>query len=175
MTMATDDEAFPLWTFSLDRYGRDGVAETCLWMQQRFGVDVNIVLASLHAGNQGKQLSKAALLEIVEKAPGEWHREVVMPLRLARIFIKSQFYGEDAGPIIAFRTKLKELELAAERWEQRLIARQVDSVPIVTGGRNVARRSIALDNLGRYLFLVGVEFDGEVEERAIWLVHACVS
>lgn len=173
MTMAPDDEAFPLWTFSLDRYGRDGVAETCLWLQGRLGVDVNIVLASLHAGEQGKRLSKAVLRAIVEGGPGEWHREVVMPLRRARTFTKSKVAGDDAGAIAAFRIKVKQLELAAEKWEQRLIERDLDGV--ATDGPGEARPAIALENLAQYLSLVGAAFEGDVEERARGLVRACVS
>lgn len=173
MTTATDDDTFPLWTFSLDRYGRDGVAETCLWLQQRLGVDVNIVLASLHAGDQGKRLSKAVLRAIVEGDPGEWHREVVVPLRRARMFTKSQVAGADAGWIAAFRSEVKQLELAAEKREQRLIERHLDGV--AGGAPGEARSAIALENLARYLSLVGAAFEGEVAERARGLVHACVS
>lgn len=173
MTTATDDDTFPLWTFSLDRYGRDGVAETCLWLQQRLGVDVNIVLASLHAGDQGKRLSKAVLRAIVEGGPGEWHREVVVPLRRARMFTKSQVAGADAGSIDAFRSEVKQLELAAEKREQRLIERHLEGVAV--GAPGEARSAIALENLGRYLSLAGAEFEGEVAERARGLVHACVS
>jgi uncharacterized protein (TIGR02444 family) len=173
MATATDDEAFPLWTFSLDRYGRDGVAETCLWLQQRLGVDVNVVLASLHAGNQGKRLSGAVLRAIVQEGPGEWHREVVVPLRRARTFAKSQLDGEDTGSIDAFRSKVKQLELAAEKWEQRLIERHL--VGVATDGPDDTRSAIALENVKQYLSLVGAEFEGEVAERARRLVHACVS
>ena len=175
MTTATDDEASSLWTFSLDRYGRDGVAETCLWMQERLGVDVNIVLACLHAGDQRMCISKALLRAIAEGGPGEWHREVVVPLRRARVFAKWRRDGEDAGPIAAFRSKVKELELVAEKWEQRLIERHLDRVAIDTGAQDEARPAIALGNLVHYLSLVGAEFEGEVEERATRLVRACVS
>ncbi|MBO6720172.1 MAG: TIGR02444 family protein [Rhizobiaceae bacterium] len=173
MTAATDDDTFPLWTFSLDRYGRDGVAETCLWLQQRLGADVNIVLASLYAGDQGKGLSKVELRAIVEGGPGEWHREVVVPLRQARVFTKSQVSGADAGSIATFRSEVKQMELAAEKWEQRLIERHLDGV--AAGASDEAPSAIALENLAQYLSLVGTVFEGEVAERARDLVHACVS
>ena len=172
--VTTEDEAFSLWTFSLDRYGRNGVAETCLWLQQRFGVDVSIVLASLHAGNQGKRLPKAVLRAISEEGPGELHREVVVPLRLARTFIKSQLHGEDTGSIAAFRTRVKQLELDAEKLEQRLIEQYLDGVAMGSDGPDTAPASIALENLRDYLSVVGAEYEGEVAERAKRLVEACV-
>ncbi len=147
--------------------------EICLWLQGRLGVDVNIVLASLHAGDQGKRLSKAMLRAMVEGGPGEWHREVVVPLRRARSFAKSQVTISDAGSIAAFRAEVNQLEVAAEKWEQRLIERYLDGV--VPGAPGEARSAIALENLGQYLSLVGAAFEGEVAERATRLVHVCVS
>jgi uncharacterized protein (TIGR02444 family) len=169
-----EDEDFALWTFSLDRYGRHGVAETCLWMQQRLGVDVNIVLASLYADTQGKRLPKAVLRLISEEGPGEWHREVVVPLRLARTFLKSQLHGEDAGSIAAFRTRVKQLELDAEKLEQRLIEQYLDNVATEPDQAHTAPAAIALENLRDYLSVVGAEYEGEVAERAKRLVEACI-
>ena len=40
----------PLWAFSLAVYGGDGVAEECLDLQERLGLDVNILLFAAFLG-----------------------------------------------------------------------------------------------------------------------------
>jgi len=41
------------WRFSLDAYGRPGVAAACLDLQDRHGCDVNLILYALWLGRAG--------------------------------------------------------------------------------------------------------------------------
>jgi len=113
-----DGAAF--WQFSLTVYVRPGVAEACIGLQDRKGLDVNLLLFCCWAGSRGRSLS-AAEIEMLCSAVGAWHREVVRPLRSVRRWLKGRedLAAAEAG---ALRADIKAKELEAERIEQRLLA-----------------------------------------------------
>lgn len=110
----------PFWDFSLTIYPRPGVAEACLALQERHGLDVNLLLFCCWAGARGRALTGAELARLVAAAR-PWQEGVVKPLRAARRWLKTQATapGELAGPL---RGRIKEQELAAERIEQQVLA-----------------------------------------------------
>ncbi|MEQ8935230.1 MAG: TIGR02444 family protein, partial [Amphiplicatus sp.] len=115
----TDD--FPFWTFSLAVYGRGGVPEACLALQEAYGIDVNLLLFCCWAGAGGTALDEAAMKRCADAA-GAWHGEIVRGLRTVRQRLKGGFgsvRGEDAE---ALRRKILGLELEAEKIEQGLLA-----------------------------------------------------
>lgn len=87
----------------------------CLELQERRGLDVNVLLFAAWAGAAcGVRLSAAGLAR-ADAAVASWRAEVVHPLRAVRRRVK----GEDA----ALYERLKDAELAAERMQQdRLFA-----------------------------------------------------
>jgi TIGR02444 family protein len=105
----------PFWDFSLTVYARPGVPAACLDLQDRRGLDVNVLLFAAWAGMAcGVRLSAEELAR-VDSAVEPWRGEVVRPLRAVRRRVK----GEDA----ALYEQLKAAELAAERIQQdRLFA-----------------------------------------------------
>jgi uncharacterized protein (TIGR02444 family) len=122
MTTAHDGVGLdnPFWSFSLDRYGRDGVAPLCLQMQREFDADVNLLLFGLWLG-----LEKHLLLE-VDKAEGilrhisDWRDQVVRPLRKARTQMKS-LTSLDMIAQNSLREAIKTAELRAEQIEQAML------------------------------------------------------
>ncbi|WP_042695500.1 TIGR02444 family protein [Azospirillum sp. B506] len=107
--------ANPFWDFSLAVYGRPGVPACCLALQDRRGVDVNVLLFAAWAGlDCGIGLSADELLRIDGTVAG-WREEVVRPLRALRRRAKAE---DDA-----FYRRMKAAELEAERVQQdRLFA-----------------------------------------------------
>jgi uncharacterized protein (TIGR02444 family) len=113
-------EGSPFWIFSLRTYSRPGVSEACLELQERSGVDVNVLLFLLWLAAQGRRADcneVAAIIAAVE----DWRREVVTPLRRARRAAKEAPEGFDAHSAAALRTLLKRVELEAERLEQEAL------------------------------------------------------
>ncbi|MCW2236253.1 TIGR02444 family protein [Azospirillum canadense] len=105
----------PLWDFSLAVYARPGVPAACLDLQDRRGLDVNVLLLAAWAGLAcGVRLSADELARI-DATIAPWRAEVIQPLRAVRRRVK----GEDQ----ALYERLKAAELAAERIQQdRLFA-----------------------------------------------------
>jgi uncharacterized protein (TIGR02444 family) len=113
MTMTKADDSpdragGAFWRFSLDVYGRPGVASACLDLQDRYGCDVNLVLFALWVGASGRgRLTEADLGEL-EGATASWRRLVIEPLRALRRRVKHE---ADSAALYA---ALKAAELEAE-------------------------------------------------------------
>ncbi len=126
----TQTEAFsaadktPFWLFSGGVYGRPGVAEACLDLQDHHGLDVNLLLFCAWAGTRGRRLDNADL-GLLRSASRPWQDEVVAPLRAARRWLKQQVaVPEDIGE--AFREEVKGLELQAEMLEQLVLYQELE-------------------------------------------------
>jgi uncharacterized protein (TIGR02444 family) len=117
-------EKTPFWQFSGLVYGRPGVAEACVDLQDRHGLDVNLLLFCAWAGAQGRRLDRGDL-GLLRGASRPWHDAVVAPLRSARRWLKRQTaVPEDLGE--SFRDKVKSLELQAEMLEQLVLYQEID-------------------------------------------------
>lgn len=122
MTSPVEMES-PLWRFSLAVYRGAGVQEECLDVQERFGVDVNLLMLCAYVGAvEGAVLSTTDVADALE-ASGAWHADVVRTLRQVRRTLKP--WGTGQGPfantVEALRTKVKGAELEAEQIEQAMM------------------------------------------------------
>ena len=110
------------WAFSLAVYGDAAVRRECLDLQDRYSVNVNLLLLCAFVGAvHAKVLSLADIREAEEVVRG-WHSQVVERLRSARRAIKS--FGDDATTPIGLSGiygGTKEQELEAERLEQLML------------------------------------------------------
>jgi uncharacterized protein (TIGR02444 family) len=111
----------PFWTFSLGYYRGAGVSEACLELQDNCGVDVNVVLFLLWQASQRRRLAAADVKALADKV-WPWQVEVIGPIRALRRRLKSNAPLLDKGPAELFRTKIKAIELEAERLQQDAMA-----------------------------------------------------
>lgn len=127
----------PFWTFSLAVYARPGVPPACLALQDRRGIDVNLLLFAAWAGIGCGVALTAERLAALDAAVAGWRRDMVQPLRAIRRRAK----GEDE----ALYRRMKAAELEAERVQQdRLFA----ASGLVPGGDTGAdRRGLAAANM----------------------------
>ena len=148
----------PFWDFSLAAYHRPGVAQACLALQDRSGLDVNLLLFCCWAGSQGWHLDFAALARLAA-AVGDWQRSVVSPLRAARRHLK-ELPDETSSQAGALRRSVKDCELAAERIEQDLLH---DASLGLRGKpcQGDAAADCAAANLKSYLALSGVPMQAD--------------
>ncbi|MEQ3749236.1 MAG: TIGR02444 family protein [Celeribacter sp.] len=118
----------PFWAFSLDRYGRDGVASLCLLLQDRHGADVNLVLLGLWLGAVGRRISSRQAGKRIAGAVADWHEQIVCPMRAVRRQLK-HWELRDVDARDALRAAVQRSELAAEKMEQDLLYDQVTRAP----------------------------------------------
>lgn len=115
--MSTEAKSSPFWRFSLRFYRESAVAEACIALQEEAGVDVNLLLFLLWHAVHAHALT-AAEVAALEKRIGAWREMTVVPLRAVRRALKSPPALVESGTAEAFRTKIKAVELEAERLQQ---------------------------------------------------------
>ncbi|GGF80315.1 hypothetical protein GCM10007301_45530 [Azorhizobium oxalatiphilum] len=104
----------PLPAFALRVYGQAGVSAACLLLQERRGLDVNVLLFAAYVGAVRGLTLAAADLERVHAAVAPWHRDVVRSLRAVRKGLKT---GPSPAPnrtTDALRAKVQAIEIEAE-------------------------------------------------------------
>jgi uncharacterized protein (TIGR02444 family) len=115
--MSTPTSGSPFWRFSLHFYRLPGVADACIALQEEGGADVNLLLFLLWHAAQGRALSTAEIAGL-EQTIAVWRERAVIPLRAIRRALKSPQGLIETGAAEAFRTRIKAVELEAERLQQ---------------------------------------------------------
>lgn len=153
----------PFWDFSLSTYGASGVAPACLALQERGGIDVNILLFCAWAGSQGVRLSPADV-EMLSRAVDDWHTQAVRPLRAVRQRLKTGLDGQPSTEIQqSLRARIQKIEIDAEHIEQLRLFNALDLTDRKQG--NPAHSTCA-ENMKIYL-KQKVMPPGDVVDKAI--------
>ena len=116
--MAEASQDSPFWRFSLGFYRQAGVADACIELQDQAGVDVNILLFLLWNATLNRTLSQASVGELEAKI-GPWRDATVVPIRALRRALRTPPPVVEPGAAEAFRTRIKGVELEAERLQQQ--------------------------------------------------------
>ena len=114
-----------LTPFATRLYQRPGVAEACLRLQDRRGLDVPLLLAAAWQGRRDRRLTMAEWRELAADL-GPWRQQVVEPLRGVRRTLRAAAATEPA--VAELREQVRAAELAAEyrtlaELERRLLPR----------------------------------------------------
>jgi len=145
----------PFWRFSLQFYRLPGAAEACIRLQEEAGADVNLLLFLLWHGAQGRRLSIAEVERLAQKIAA-WRDLAVVPLRAIRRALKSPPGLVEAGATEAFRTRIKAVELEAERLQQEAMYDLVRGALLGETVPSVAEAARA--NVAAYGSLCGAAF-----------------
>jgi uncharacterized protein (TIGR02444 family) len=153
----------PFWRFSLAFYRQAGVAEACIALQDDCGVDVNLMLFLLWLAANGRQLSIDNVKEL-DAAVRDWRELTIIPIRAVRRQLKAAPTLVEAGKQEAFRTKIKAIELEAERLQQEaLYARSRSAARGSRAPAPVAARA----NLAAYERALGARFAEAALDRLV--------
>jgi uncharacterized protein (TIGR02444 family) len=120
MTEVETQTGSPFWRFSLRFYRRAEVADACIALQEGCGVDVNILLFLLWLATDGRRIGTDEVASVCAKA-GPWRDEVVAPLRRLRRRLKGGAPLVQSNLAELFRTRIKAVELEAERLQQEAL------------------------------------------------------
>jgi uncharacterized protein (TIGR02444 family) len=124
MTMSNESHApvsqSPFWRFSIGFYRVPGVAQACIALQDEAQVDVNVLFFLLWNATQNRTLDANGVAE-VERAIGPWRDMTVVPLRDVRRALKSPPPVMTPETAEGFRTRIKAVELEAERLQQEAL------------------------------------------------------
>jgi uncharacterized protein (TIGR02444 family) len=148
-------EGSPFWRFSVAFYGRPGVAQACLDLQDCCGVDVNLVLFLLWMATSRRRLASEAVRALDARA-SDWRSAVVEPLRELRRRLKGGAPLVDAATAAAFRDRVKALELEAERLQQEGLYAMMDGLAVEEAA---SAEAAARANVSAYERVQGRAFD----------------
>ena len=135
-------------------YRQTGVSDACVALQDDCGVDVNLLLFLLWLAAGKRQLSAADVKRLDEAVRG-WRDLTVVPIRDARRKLKGAVTFVEPQRQEAFRTKIKAIELEAERLQQEALYGLTRSGPL---GTEAAQGQAARANVAAYERAVGVSF-----------------
>jgi uncharacterized protein (TIGR02444 family) len=122
MTPSRPDLEADGWAFALEIYARPGVAEACLKLQNEAGVDVMMFLMVAYAAVRHRILLSPAEIRELDEACRPWREQIVRPIRAIRSELKTGPLPAPNSETEQFRSKVKAVELAAERLQNQLLA-----------------------------------------------------
>jgi uncharacterized protein (TIGR02444 family) len=146
--LAEDWPSNPFWDFSIRLYGKPGVAEACIALQEKHGLDVNVLMYCAWRGAAMTPADVAAAAKTVSA----WHDAMVRPLRALRTELKEDAKGAPRPVAERVRAQIKSAELNAERVEQVML--------VALAPDNVASGTHAEANMLLYLDFAGAKADG---------------
>lgn len=147
------------WDFSLAVYGRPGVSEACMQLQERLVIDVNLLLFCLWAAADGRTAFSHEEMRTIMASAEEWHEGVVKPLRRARRRMKNGADGVALDLVLSVRKQLAMIEIETEHLEQLIIAAAAGIGSPATA--NDRPKDVAQSNLTTYFQAIGARPDAE--------------
>ena len=149
----------PFWSFSLETYGRPEIGSACLKLQEKLGVDVNLLLLCVWWSAQPRpDLDRETFGNIVERADA-WHREVVLVMRAARRACKAGAASLTADEAKGLHRHVLASEIECEHGEQLIIARTAEELTAGRAPREDGRLAALHSNLRHYFTLAGIRPD----------------
>jgi uncharacterized protein (TIGR02444 family) len=142
----------PFWQFSIKFYAVPGVAEACIALQDQANVDVNILFYLLWNATQGRAFNAADITEI-EHRIGPWRDVAVVPIRNIRRALKTPPPVIEPAAAEGLRTRIKAVELEAERLQQGALYALAESSRL--GRPAPSKAEAAADSISSYQGVIG--------------------
>jgi uncharacterized protein (TIGR02444 family) len=144
----------PFWRFSLHFYRQTGVSDACIVLQDDCGVDVNLLLFLFWLAAGRQQLSADEVKKLDERVR-DWRNLTIVPIRDVRRRLKGASTFVDPAKQEAFRTKVKAIELDAERLQQEALYAFTQFGPL---GTQVEPSAAARANVSAYERVLNLSF-----------------
>lgn len=123
MPIAFEDH--PFWDFSLAVYGAEGVSTACIALQERHGLDVNVLLFCVWIGASGRGRLTPDELGAGMEAVADWNSHVVCGLRAVRRWMRPARAGIAGQLADQLRRQIADIEVQCEHAEQLALANAV--------------------------------------------------
>jgi len=163
------------WDFSLRTYRIESVPEACLSLQNERAVDINMLLyCCWFALTRGRQPLED--FEDVLAFSEVWAERVVRPLRHVRTWMKLDGCHDPRIPTetcMAFREKVKGMEVNAEKIQQDVL----DSLTLSIPEKDLAlpdQLSAMTININQYFKIINIVVDDFVREKLLIIIQATV-
>lgn len=168
----------PFWEFANRAYAVEDVEKACLALQNRLGLDVNMVLFCVwlaYRGDRGGSLAQH--LAGALKLSRDWQSRMIEPLRSCRNNLKEaietgNISGADKDAALALRERLKTDELELEAMQIMAMASLVAAGDADAGGGDVAtQKENAHNNINVYSAAAGVDLDPLAQTHVVRILN----
>ena len=167
------------WDFSLDIYRKPGVADACLFVQDRYGLNVNFVLFCVWVADCGSGALSTADIATAMRRIMDWEKHIVRPLREIRRLCRQEPLGVPEFLLQTFHPRIETAELEAEHVEQLVLAEFARSLPVATpevtsevNDRPTDSVSDAVCSLKSYIGTLDVDQDAQLTECLTVILRA---
>lgn len=127
--MTAEFQNNPFWDYSVSIYGSPGVADACIYLQDKYDLDVNLLLFCIWLGASGRGSFDAGEIENCLRRTGDWRARVIDPLRSIRRACRDEPLGVPEFLLQIFRPLMQDIELDAEHIEQLVLAELIRNKP----------------------------------------------
>ena len=163
-TETQSQQGSPFWRFSLQFYDQPAVADACIALQDRAGIDVDLLLFLFWQATRQRALSPAEIAAL-DASVGAWRDATVVPLRAVRRALKTLPTLVEADAAEAFRNRIKAVELEAERLQQEAMYALAQSPPL--GRDHPSPAEAARVNIAAYETMRAVAFPTAARDRLL--------
>jgi uncharacterized protein (TIGR02444 family) len=143
-------ESRALWAFSLRVYADPRVRQACLSLQDQCGADVNLLLLILWLASEGNTLT-AEGLSTLGAVSVAWQCPILEPLRRLRRGLRQELQHQNDPDRREILRQVIDLELDAERREQRALAFALEPCVQPTSAEPVQAATDALLSYAKHL------------------------
>jgi len=149
-----DLPSHPFWEFSLATYPQTAVKQGCLALQERVGMNVNIILFICWLAKTGRgRLQKDDFIKIA-RLLNRWHLSITQCLRHMRRLVAKAFMPTT---IQTCKQVLLTNELAAEQIEQLMLANYFTQL-IATQRTTLQKATDAVISISTYAKSLGIAY-----------------
>jgi len=166
-------EEHPFWNFSLKVYGSEGVGQACIALQERRGIDVNLVLFCVWNGASGRGVLTGGELIAALSAVEAWNRDIVVGLRAIRDRLKPGVPPIPKERGDALRKRILKIEIDCEHAEQLALAHAVDR-QAATNLPPARRAEDAVANVTAYFRRHGFAPDAQDATHTAHILNAAI-
>jgi len=145
----------PFWDFALKVYRSPGVSDACLEVQERLGMDVNVLLFCCWVGDSGRGSLTPQTLARACDTVAPWHETVVKNLRTVRRALKGGLASAPKELTDALRSQIQAREIDAEHIEQLMLVGSISDIAADPSRPPAARADDAANNVAHYVAHLG--------------------
>jgi uncharacterized protein (TIGR02444 family) len=163
------------WAYALALYAKPGVARACLVLQNEADVDVMLLLMATFAAIKHRLLLTADEIAALDEVCRPWREQIVRKLRTLRTELKTGPTPAPGREAEQLRSKVKALELEAEKLENKLLA---ECLPQRPAGDETVRpeqlRAVLDEVVGRFAERRGTKADASLSSSIEVIVGAAI-
>ncbi|HWM45331.1 MAG TPA: TIGR02444 family protein [Xanthobacteraceae bacterium] len=148
------DMQTPIWDFVLGYYRQQGVSEAAITLQDKIGIDVNMILFLMWMAGHKRALGADEVRRVSDVSKG-WQHQVVVPIRGVRRLLKENVPLVENEAAQAYRKKIQALEIEGEQLQLNAMGALAQAFkPAATATAEEAARA----NLAVFAGVLGKEF-----------------